>query len=152
MRRSTNEPGLALAVVASSAVRADRRRPAGITETLVQVHALGADGFEAILAEALPFDALGIVDAIEIRLAERRNVGLRTAQRKGTHLIQILVASAVRDAVTLYSETGTGFHRRRARDHLVHAQIRSARVALSGAVSQFRGFTNNEKSVTSERR
>lgn len=68
-------------MVASSGIRADRRRPAGISKALVQIHTLGTDGFEAILAEALPFDALGIVDAIKIRLAQRRDVGLRTAQQ-----------------------------------------------------------------------
>lgn len=108
MRRGTGKSRLALAVVASSGVGADRRRPAGIGDALVHIHALGADGFEAILAEALALDALGIVDAIEIRFAERRDVGLRTVRKTMFHLIRIPVASGD----TLYLETGTGFRRR----------------------------------------
>lgn len=82
MRWCTNESRLALATIASPSVRADRRGSAGIFESeiraLVEIRALGTDGFETVLAEALSLDALGIVDAIEIRLAESRHVGLRT--------------------------------------------------------------------------
>lgn len=86
MGRSTDESGLAFAVVASSGVRADRRGSTGISETLVQIHAFGADRLEAVLAEALPLDALGIVDAIEIRLAEGRHVGLKNNKQIGEKL------------------------------------------------------------------
>lgn len=64
--RSTNESGLAFAMIASSRIRADCRRSARIIETFIQIDAFSTDGFEAILAEALSLDALGIVDAIEI--------------------------------------------------------------------------------------
>lgn len=110
MRRSTDKAGLALAVVASSGVRADRCRPAGISKALVQIRALGADGFEAILAETLALDAFGIVDAIEIRLAERGDIGLRTVQR-GRRGIFILFkfSSCPKQRGTLYSTLKTGF-------------------------------------------
>jgi len=78
VRWSTDESGLALAVITSSGIRANRRRSTGIVEAFVHIHALSAEGFEAVLAEALALDALGIVDAIEIRFAERSHVGLGT--------------------------------------------------------------------------
>lgn len=77
MGRSANKSRLALAMVASSGIRADRGWPTRIGKTLVQIHAFGTDGLEAILTEALSFDTLGIVHAIEIRLAEGRHVGLK---------------------------------------------------------------------------
>lgn len=80
MGRCADESGLALAMIASAGVRADRCRSAGIGEALVQVHALGADGFEAVLAEALFLDALGIVDTIEVGFAKSRHVGLKTTR------------------------------------------------------------------------
>lgn len=78
MGRSANKSRLALAMVASSSICADRRWPTRISKALVQVHAFSTDGLKAVLAEALSFDALGIVHAIEIRFAEGRHVGLKT--------------------------------------------------------------------------
>jgi hypothetical protein len=78
MGRSANKSRLAFAMVASPSVRADRRRSTWISKTLVQIYAFGTDGFKAILAETLSLDALGIVNAIEIRFAESRHVGLKT--------------------------------------------------------------------------
>lgn len=76
MGRSANKTRLAFAMVASSSVGADRRRSTRIGKALVEIHAFGTNGFETILAEALSLDALGIVDAIEIRFAESRHIGL----------------------------------------------------------------------------
>lgn len=77
MGRSANKSRLALAMVASSGIRADRCWPTRISKAFVQVHAFGTDSLEAILTEALFFDALGIIHTIEIRFAEGRHVGLK---------------------------------------------------------------------------
>lgn len=77
MGRGSNEARLAFAVITAPRVAADRRRPARVRKTLVHVHALGSDRFEPVLAEASPLDALGVVHAIEVRLAERGHVGLK---------------------------------------------------------------------------
>lgn len=76
MGRSSDETRLAFAVVTAPRVAADRCRPTGIRNTLVDVHALGSNRFEPVLAEASPLDALGVVHAIEVRLAERGHLGL----------------------------------------------------------------------------
>lgn len=77
MGRGTNETRLAFAVITTPRVGADRCRPTRIRKTLVNVHALGSNGFESVLAEALLFDALGVVHAIEVRFAERGHLGLK---------------------------------------------------------------------------
>lgn len=77
MGRGSNEARLAFAVITAPRVAADRRRPARVRKTLVHVHALGSDRFEPVLAEASPLDALGVVHAIEVRLAEGGHVGLK---------------------------------------------------------------------------
>lgn len=76
MGRSSDETRLAFAVVTAPRVAADRCRPTGIRNTLVDVHALGSNRFEPVLAEASPLNALGVVHAIEVRLAERGHLGL----------------------------------------------------------------------------
>lgn len=77
MGRGSNEARLAFAVITAPRVAADRRRPARVRKTLVHVHALGSDRFEPVLAEASPLDALGVVHAIEVRLAQGGHVGLK---------------------------------------------------------------------------
>lgn len=81
---SANKSRLALAMIASSSVCADRCRSAGIVKALIQIHAFSTDGLEAILAEALSFDALSIVDAIEIRFTESCHIGLKTKRDRMT--------------------------------------------------------------------
>lgn len=108
-------------MVASPGICADRRRPAGISKALVQIHTLGTNGFEAIFAEALPFDALGIVDAIEIRLAERRNVGLRTTQRGRRFTLFKFSSRPKRHCIRKWEPVSTAV----AYDYLLDAQIRS---------------------------
>lgn len=75
--RSANESGFAFAMIASSSIRTDRCGSTGIRKTLVEIYTIGTNGLEAILAEALSFDALGIVNAIEVRFTESRHVGLK---------------------------------------------------------------------------
>lgn len=80
MGRSTNESGFAFAMIASSTIRTDRCGSTGISETLVQIYALGTDSLETIFTEALPFNALGIVNAIKIRFTESCYIGLKIIQ------------------------------------------------------------------------
>lgn len=81
VRRSTNESGFAFAMIASSNIRTDRCGSAGISKTLVYIYALGTDSLKAVFTEALPFDALGIVDAVKVRFTKSRHVGLKIIRR-----------------------------------------------------------------------
>lgn len=77
LRRCSYKSSLALALIASSSVSANCCRSAGVRCAFVEILALRAYGFEAFLAEALTLDTLSIVDAIEVRFAECRNVSLQ---------------------------------------------------------------------------
>lgn len=67
-------------MVTSSRVGTDRRWPAGIRETLVEVCAFSPNGLESVLTEALTLDALRVVHAVEVGLAKGSHVNL-----PGTH-------------------------------------------------------------------
>lgn len=97
---SANKSRLALAMIASSSVCADRCRSAGIVKALIQIYAFSTDGLEAILAEALSFDALSIIDAIEIRFTESCHVGLKTKRDRMTLYYSVsIIFVAFRDIV-----------------------------------------------------
>lgn len=84
MRRSSNETGLAFAMVTSSSIAADRCRSTRVRKTLVDVHAFSCNSLEPVLAEALAFYALGIVHTVEVRFAKRSHVGLQFSRCHGT--------------------------------------------------------------------
>jgi len=74
--RRSDVSGLALAVEAADGVLAAGVRSAGVGGALVDVHADGALGHEALATEALALDALGVVDAVEVGLAQDVDVHL----------------------------------------------------------------------------
>lgn len=141
---SANKSRLALAMVASSSVCADRRRSAGIRKALVQIHAFGTDGLEAILTEALSFDALSIVDAIEIRFAESCHVGLKMMHDRMTLYRSVFIILVASGDIVLGNEN-------RSRPPYIRLFSRRANkkraFIINNAMSQFCGFTNDENSL-----
>lgn len=69
-------------MVTSSRVGTDRRRPARIRETLVEIRAFSTNSLETVLTEALIFDALRVVHAVEVRFAEGSHVNLSDSHSK----------------------------------------------------------------------
>lgn len=136
MGRRANKSRLALAMIASSSVCTDRSRSTGISKAFVQIHAFGSDSFEAILAEALSLDALGIVDTIEIRFAKSRHVGLKTMQEI-THLsLYIHNSCHVVEDIVLRNENRSAIY-------TVISSIRANKtraLIINGAMSQLCGL------------
>lgn len=77
VRRRADETSLTLALVTTLYVGTNGRRSARVRRAFVHVLADCADGFEAVLAETLALDALGIVDAVKVRFTQCRYVGLQ---------------------------------------------------------------------------
>lgn len=77
-RWCSDEPGFAIAFVRPRNVLADRALSAdvGIAAALVDIHADRSRCLESLLAEALAFDALGVVRAVEVAVAQNVDVGL----------------------------------------------------------------------------
>jgi len=76
--RVADESGQTLALETARRVAADGRRTARTGGRLALVHVDAGRSLrsETVAAEAHLIDALGVVDAIEIRLAQRSNVNL----------------------------------------------------------------------------
>lgn len=66
MWRSSNEAGFAFAVITAPSVAANRCRSTRVRKTFVNVHTFGSNSLEPVLAEALTFDTLGVVHAVEV--------------------------------------------------------------------------------------
>lgn len=82
-RRRADEAGLTVAAERAGRVVARGTRAAGVAGgALVHVHAHGALGREAVLAEALALHALGVVGAVEVGLAEDVDVDLLARHRR----------------------------------------------------------------------
>lgn len=64
--RGADESSLTVTLESTLRIRTDGGWSAGVRRTFVQVFADRADGLEAVLAETLALDALGIVDAVKV--------------------------------------------------------------------------------------
>lgn len=77
-RRCADEPSVALALERSGDVQADRVLATNVfvRMALINVHTHRARSLEALLTEALTFDAFSVVRAVEVAVAQDVDIGL----------------------------------------------------------------------------